>query len=106
MESAGIYTAAHGRTPFLAIRGISDIVGFKRHPDWTEYACRSAASFMRSFLLTRPIQPCAAVGHDANGRIRPPGARQVASSPTRSQWHGRRDPPMARLDEISPAHGA
>jgi nucleoside phosphorylase len=57
MESAGIYKAAHGRVPFLAIRGISDIVGFKRNPDWTEYACRTAASFMRSFLLTRPIEP-------------------------------------------------
>src|SRR5262249_13282574 len=44
MESAGVYRAAHSRqVPFLSIRGISDVVGFKRHPDWTEYACHSAA---------------------------------------------------------------
>jgi nucleoside phosphorylase len=57
MESAGVYKAAHGRVPFLAIRGISDVVGFKRHPDWTAYACCTAAAFTRAFLLTRPISP-------------------------------------------------
>ncbi len=57
MESAGVYKAAHGRVPFLAIRGISDVVGFKRHADWTTYACHSAAAFTRALLLTRPIQP-------------------------------------------------
>jgi nucleoside phosphorylase len=58
MESAGIYKATHGRNvPFLAIRGISDVVGFKRHPDWTAYACETAAAFTRAFLLTRPIEP-------------------------------------------------
>jgi nucleoside phosphorylase len=58
MESAGVYKAAHGRrVPFLAIRGISDIVGFKRHPDWTTYACNSAAAFMHAFLVARPIPP-------------------------------------------------
>jgi internalin A len=60
MESAGIYKAAHERkVPFLAIRGISDVVGFKRHPDWTAYACETAAAFARAFLLTRPIEPIA-----------------------------------------------
>jgi nucleoside phosphorylase len=57
MESAGVYKAAHGRVPFLAIRGISDVVGFRRHPDWTAYACESAAAFMRALLLTRPVAP-------------------------------------------------
>ncbi|WP_437568383.1 phosphorylase family protein [Sorangium sp. So ce542] len=57
MESAGVYRAAHGRVPFLAIRGISDVVGFKRHQNWTTYACHSAAAFTRAFLLTRPIAP-------------------------------------------------
>src|SRR5262249_40618050 len=57
MESAGVYKAAHGRVPFLAIRGISDVVGFKRHPDWTAYACHTAAAFTRAFLLARPIRP-------------------------------------------------
>ena len=60
MESAGIYKATHGRNvPFLAIRGISDVVGFKRHPDWTAYACETAAAFAKAFLLTRPVEPIA-----------------------------------------------
>jgi hypothetical protein len=32
MESAGVYKATHGRAPFLAIRGVSDVVGHERHP--------------------------------------------------------------------------
>jgi nucleoside phosphorylase len=59
MESSGIYKATHGQVPFLAIRGISDVVGFERHPDWTAYACHTAAAFARAFLLTRPIEPIA-----------------------------------------------
>ena len=43
----------------LAIRGISDVVGFKRHPDWTAYACETAAAFAKALLLTRPIEPIA-----------------------------------------------
>ncbi len=62
MESAGVYKAAHGRVPFLAIRGISDIVGFRRHPAWVTYACNTAAAFMHSFLLTRPISPHGGLG--------------------------------------------
>lgn len=53
MESAGIYRAARSgkkEYPFLAIRGISDIVGLKRHPDWTEYACHSSAAFALAFV--------------------------------------------------------
>lgn len=60
MELGGVYIAArraHHEYPILAIRGISDIVGFKRHPDWTEYACQSAAAFAHAFILTRPISP-------------------------------------------------
>jgi nucleoside phosphorylase len=59
MESAGIYKATHGRVPFLAIRGISDVVGFKRDPDWTAYACETAAAFAQAFLRTQPIKPIA-----------------------------------------------
>jgi nucleoside phosphorylase/predicted GTPase len=60
MESAGIYKATHGRdVPFLAIRGISDVVGFRRDPDWTAYACETAAAFAHAFLRTRPIEPLA-----------------------------------------------
>lgn len=60
MESAGIYKATQrAHVPFLAIRGISDVIGFKRDPDWTSYACETAASFAQAFLLTRPIEPIA-----------------------------------------------
>lgn len=58
MESAGIYTATHGlQIPFLAIRGISDVVGFKRDDAWKAYACASAAAFTRAFLGMRPLPP-------------------------------------------------
>lgn len=58
MESAGIYRTAHARqVPFLAIRGISDIVGLKRDDNrWTKYACYSAAAFTHAFIPTLPIR--------------------------------------------------
>jgi nucleoside phosphorylase len=55
MELGGIYIAARRpekEYPILAIRGISDIIGFKRHADWTEYACHSAAAFVHALILT------------------------------------------------------
>lgn len=58
MESAGVYRAAHGaQVPVLAIRGISDIVGFKRDARWTRYACHTAAAFAAALLQCRPIEP-------------------------------------------------
>ena len=54
MELAGVYQAARRsehQYPVLAIRGISDIVGFKRDSDWTDYACHSAAAF--AYTLVR-----------------------------------------------------
>ena len=53
MELPGIYAAAHrkgGDVPILAIRGISDVVGFQRASSWTNYACKVAASFARALL--------------------------------------------------------
>lgn len=58
MELAGVYHAAwNAQIPVLAIRGISDIVGFKRSPDWTGYACNTSAAFMLAILRYRPIIP-------------------------------------------------
>ncbi|MFY9224124.1 MAG: hypothetical protein WAQ98_15745 [Blastocatellia bacterium] len=61
MELAGIYRAARKKDkefPILAIRGISDIVGFKRHDDWTQYACHSAAALAKALITkTKPITP-------------------------------------------------
>src|SRR5258708_37934265 len=41
-----------GDRPVLAIRGISDIVGYRRDADWTKYACHSAASFTKAFITS------------------------------------------------------
>lgn len=58
MELAGVYQAAwNAQKPVLAIRGISDIVGFKRSSQWTSYACNTAAAFMLAILKYRPIIP-------------------------------------------------
>ena len=64
MELAGVYRAAQRiekQYPILAIRGISDVVGFKRDDAWTRFACHSAASFayalIRSGELRAMLQP-------------------------------------------------
>lgn len=53
MEAAGVMAAA-ARTdalyPVLVVRGISDIVGYKRDSEWTAYACHSAAAFAIALL--------------------------------------------------------
>lgn len=56
MESGGVYRAARERCSMLAIRGISDIVGFQRDERWTRYACASAAAFARAYLQTAPVE--------------------------------------------------
>ncbi|WP_437974923.1 hypothetical protein WMF11_43100 [Sorangium sp. So ce295] len=78
MESGGVHRATYGRdVPFLAIRGISDVIGFNRDPAWTEYACHSAAAFARAFLLTMPIEPHASgrAGALRGGAPTSPGER-------------------------------
>jgi hypothetical protein len=53
MESAGVFEGVRTvekNYPFLAIRGISDIIGLKRHNDWTIYACHTAAAFSLAFI--------------------------------------------------------
>lgn len=57
MESGGIYRAARERCSMLAIRGLSDLIGFKRDERWTRYACASAAAFARAYLRTTPVPP-------------------------------------------------
>ena len=60
MELAGVYVAArrlHREYPILAVRGISDIVGFKREAAWTSVACQSAASFAHALIKTEPVEP-------------------------------------------------
>ncbi len=60
MELAGIYAASRRKDrqyPILAVRGISDIVGFKRHGDWTTFACHSAASLAHALVRIEPVTP-------------------------------------------------
>lgn len=53
-ELAGVYAAARsaGRQnyPLLAIRGLSDVVGFRRDPAWTAYSCGTAAAIASAVL--------------------------------------------------------
>lgn len=58
MELPGVYEAARdqaGDHPVLAIRGISDIVGYKRSPEWTAYACLTAASLSHALIVADAI---------------------------------------------------
>ncbi|WP_441288232.1 phosphorylase family protein [Sorangium sp. KYC3313] len=56
-NSMSAYDAARAhQLPIISIRGVSEIVGLKRDPDWTRYACRMAASFARSFLSALPVE--------------------------------------------------
>lgn len=58
MESAGVLVASRRKgIPFLAIRGISDVVGWKRSEHWTLYACHSAAAFAKAFLMSGVLPP-------------------------------------------------
>lgn len=56
MESWGVYVAADSRTPFVAVRGISDIIGLDRDNDWTLYACETAAAFALHLLRSGQIE--------------------------------------------------
>ncbi len=61
MELAGVYRAARygvdGKTKVLAIRGLSDIVGYKRSTEWTKYACNSAAAFAAALIESGLVLP-------------------------------------------------
>jgi nucleoside phosphorylase len=79
MESGGAYRGARDRCPMLAIRGLSDVVGLKRHDAWTKYACASAAAFTRAFLRTRPVPP-----REVGEALTALAARTAASLPART----------------------
>jgi nucleoside phosphorylase len=58
MESAGGYrVASENGIPFVAVRGVSDIVGLKRDDAWTKYACATAAAFTEAFISLGPLKP-------------------------------------------------
>lgn len=70
MELGGVYLAARyggdGSTRVLAIRGISDIVGYKRRPEWTAFACRAAAGFTYALIKSGIIQRPGPFGSGGN----------------------------------------
>jgi nucleoside phosphorylase len=60
MESAGVLQAAqqmNKQYPVMAIRGISDIIGFTRDDQWTNYACQTAAAFAYAFVTAGIVTP-------------------------------------------------
>ena len=60
MELGGVCRAARygedGSTRVLAIRGLSDIIGYKRAPEWTEFAAYSAAAFAHALIVSGIIK--------------------------------------------------
>ncbi len=61
MELGGVYQSARrvrdgdgkwGQVPVVAVRGISDIIGFDRDDAWTEYACHSAAALAHALIAS------------------------------------------------------
>lgn len=82
MELAGVYQAAwDSHKPVLAIRGISDVVGFKRSDEWTSYACHTAAAFTLALLRVRPISPASSEPVVVKSSIEEPRPAQKQSSP-------------------------
>lgn len=60
MEISGVFEAARsdrGDIPVIVIRGISDIVGFKRDAAWTKFACESSAAFCKALLSSDVLTP-------------------------------------------------
>jgi nucleoside phosphorylase len=60
MEVAGVYEAAQRisrQYPVMAIRGISDIIGFERDDNWKLYACHTAAAFAHAFITAGIVEP-------------------------------------------------
>lgn len=58
METGGVRRAARraGRNyPVLTIRGVSDVIGLKRNPDWTTFACHSVAAFTYALIRTGEV---------------------------------------------------
>ncbi|MFZ0749130.1 MAG: hypothetical protein WAM70_07205, partial [Pyrinomonadaceae bacterium] len=105
MELAGVYEAAKsaGREnyPVLAIRGLSDIVGFARDPDWTGYACKTAAVFASAVLRSGfidfeknlPQKP--SIGSSVSAGASPVSQVQPAPREIRAD--------ISRIDKYAPA---
>jgi len=94
MEAGGVYQAAHkANLPLLCVRGISDIVGFRRAPEWTAYACHAAAALVHALIRRGPLR--------TGGRPRGNEARPIAVSklPHGAEVLVGRDEELRRLDD-------
>lgn len=58
MELVGVHEGSTGRVNhnYLAIKGISDMVGLERDKTWTRYAAAAAASYALSFIRSMPFE--------------------------------------------------
>ena len=114
MEAAGVYRAARRAEreyPMLIVRGLSDIVGYKRSDEWTRYACHTAASFTSALL--RVIAPLVKTSPTPQPPPSPDfgrrerggqGEREVCHStlPTLPYFFGREKELATIADAISP----
>ncbi len=72
-STADAYAAARaGKLPLMSIRGISEVAGLERDPDWVAYAGKMAASFALAFLKGRPIAPHPSAPHEKSTNESPP----------------------------------
>jgi len=78
MESAGVASAAFSvvkKVGFLAIRAICDFADESKDDRWQEYAATSAASFLRSFVGSRPVPLSEGNWPKAELPVQMPGSR-------------------------------
>lgn len=107
MESAGVYAAIEAsedpRPPFLTIRGLSDIVGYRRQNAWTLYACETAAAFAIALIKSgRLVKASEAPGpgqtdqSSISGGSNPP---EKPGAPYSARWYV--EPPSAERSALS-----
>jgi hypothetical protein len=79
----------------MAIRGISDIIGFERDDQWTKYACQTAAAFAYAFVTAGILTP-------RGNRVTSEGSTNIASTPSRVEVSTTRVQRENRAKEAEP----
>jgi nucleoside phosphorylase len=89
MELAGAYAASYREqnVRLLSVRGISDIVGFKRDDVWTGYACLTAAAFAAYLLASETLATAQKVVKLVKAET-PAKQRAVIKSASKPQMNG------------------
>jgi nucleoside phosphorylase len=75
MEISGVFEAARsieGDVPVIVIRGLSDVIGFRRDSRWTDYACHTDASFCRALVTAGVLR--------TEGKAEPPVGGEAVSN--------------------------